>query len=218
MYLFNRVEAGRLLADMLLSHRTEPTIVMALTPGGVLVGQEIAKALECEIAMLLTKDIKLPGVESPTVGTVDQSGGFTLNTTYSDGELEEMTGEFRNHIEMSKIEQMHEINEAIGKTGNVDRKHLNDHNIIIVSDGLKNGAIIDAVMSYLKPVKALKVIAAIPFTTVNVIDRLHIMVDEMHILDVKVNYLDTDHYYEDNYLPDAKEIESIIKNIDEKVK
>jgi len=218
MYLFNRIEAGRQLADQLLQHKNEPNIVLALSPGGVIVGQEIAKALECEITMLLTKELTLPGVDAPTIGTIDQSGGFTYNNMFSTGELEEMTNEFHNYIEQVKREGMHDINEAIGKSGTINREYLSDNNIILVTDGLKNGASIDAAMSYLKPVRVNKVIAAIPFTSVNAVDKLHIMADEMHILDVKVNYLDTDHYYEDNYMPDATEIEAIIQNIDQKVK
>lgn len=217
MYLFNRVEAGRQLAELLLKHKSEKNAVMALSPGGVLVGQEIAKALECEITMLLTKDIKLPGLDSMTIGTLDQSGGFTYNNMYSASLLEELTGEYHNYIEQIKMEGMHDINEAIGRAGIIDRHDLTDHNIILVIDGLKNGTSIDAAMSYLKPVKTNKIIAATPFASVPAIDRLHILADEMHILDVKINYLDTDHYYEDNYMPDVTEIESIIQNIDKKV-
>jgi len=218
MYLFNRIEAGRQLADLLLKHKAEPNIVMALSPGGVVVGQEIAKALECEITMLITKDVVLPGMNAPVVGTVDQSGGFTYNAMFSTGEIDEMANEFHNHIEQSKMEDMHMINAEIGHSGTLERSQLNGHNIILVSDGLKNGSAIDAAISYLKPVDILKIITAIPFVSVDAVDRLHILADEMHNLDVKINYLDTDHYYEDNFIPDAEEIDSIIRSIDEKVK
>lgn len=216
MYLFNRIEAGRQLADLLLPHRGEKNIVMALSPGGVIVGQEIARALDCEITMLLTKEIKLPGTDSMMIGTVDQAGGFTYNNMYSTGLLEELATEYHNYIEQTKMEGFHDINEAMGKAGIIDRHDLSDHNIILVIDGLKNGTSIDAAISYLKPVRTGKVIAATPFASVPAVDRLHILADEMHILDVKINYLDTDHYYEDNYMPDKTEIESIIQSIDQK--
>jgi predicted phosphoribosyltransferase len=218
MYLFNRIEAGRMLADQLLSHKSEPNVVMALSPGGIIVGQEIARALECEITMLLTKEINLPGLDTTTFGVVDQSGGFTYNNMLSTGFLEEMESEFRNYIEQAKMEDMHDIHEAIGRSGTIDRHDLNGHNIILVSDGLKSGTSFDAAISYLKPVSTQKLIVAVPFVSIEAVDTLHVLADEMRILDVKVNYLDTDHYYEDNFMPDKAEIDSIIQSIDQKAK
>lgn len=218
MYLFNRVEAGRLLAERLKDHKGEPNIVMALSQGGVIVGQEIARALDCEITMLLTREIRIPGLNAPVIGTLDQSGGFTYNDMYSIGELEELAGEFHNYIEQIKMEDMHMFNEETSKAGVITRPQLNDRNVILVVDGLKNGTSIQAAINYLKPVKTRKIIAATPFASVDSVDRLHILTDEMHILDVKINYLDTDHYYEDNYMPVAEEIDAIIKSIDAKTK
>jgi hypothetical protein len=37
------------------------------------------------------------------------------------------------------------------------------------------------------------------------VDKLHMTVDEMHILDVKENFMGLNHYYEDNTLPSKEE-------------
>ena len=215
MYLFNRNEAGRLLADILKpKYDGQRNVVMALNPGSVMVGQEIAKALGCEITLLPLKEIELPGTDHTMIGTVDQSGGFTYNNLYSTGQLEEFVSEYYQYIESEKLAKMHTINELIGKDGIIERSLLNDRNIILVSDGLKHGTSFDAAMAYLKPVKLEKVVSAVPFASVAAVDRLHIMVDDLNVLDVKENYMNTDHYYEDNYIPDKDEIDAIMKHID----
>ena len=37
------------------------------------------------------------------------------------------------------------------------------------------------------------------------VDQLHVTADELHVLDVKENYLGVNHYYSDNTVPTRKE-------------
>lgn len=214
MYFFNRLEAGRKLADELEQYRYENCIVLCLSPGGVLVGQAIAERLHSPLTMLTMEDIQLPGNNmAPVVGTVDQAGGFTRNNEFSPGHLEYFLTEFHQYIELEKMHKMHEINKAIGESGTIDRRNFTGHNVIVVNDGLVNGTSFDAAVAYLKPINTKKVIAAVPVVSVPAIDRLHVLTDEIHVLDVKANYYSTDHYYEDNFIPDQKEIQNIIANV-----
>ncbi len=215
MYLFNRNEAGRLLADILQpKYLNKKCLVMALGPGGVIVGQEIAKRLKCEITLLLLKEIELPGTDHVQIGTLDQSGGFTYNNMYSTGQIEEFVQEYYQYIEAEKLNKIHAINELMGRDGIMEREQLNDHDIILVTDGTQNGASFESAMEYLKPVRTPRVVAAVPFSSVPAIDRLHILVDDLNVLDVKENYINTNHYYEDNYIPGKDEIDKIMGHID----
>ena len=49
--------------------------------------------------------------------------------------------------------------------------------------------------------------------SVELVDKVHLIADELHILDVKANYLDTDHYYEVNDLPTHEETIAKINQI-----
>ena len=68
----------------------------------------------------------------------------------------------------------------------------------------------------MKPINIQKLIVATPTATVPSVDRLHVTVDEMYILDVKDNFMGVDHYYEDNTVPShedtVKKINDIILN------
>ena len=84
---------------------------------------------------------------------------------------------------------------------------------MLVSDGFDDGALVAAALDYMKPVHTEKVIAAAPVATIPLVDYLHVAVDEMHILDVKENYINTNHYYEDNVIPTHAEAVSKINHI-----
>lgn len=207
MYFENRYQAGQMLAAKLQDFASVPTVILCLNDGAVLVAEPIAQSLSAPLFLLLMREITLPGPLAPTVGTVDQGGGFTYNTDLSKGEINEYVSEYHSHLEAEKIEKMHEIHRMVSAQGELDRSYLNDKSIILVSDGLATGAVVDAANDYLKPVKTDKIVAALPFASVPAVDRLHVATDELHILDVKANFFSTDHYYEDNALPGKDELQ-----------
>lgn len=212
MYFKSRTDAGNQLAEELKAHKGDEVVVMALSSGAVVVGQALLECLGGELTLLLSRDITLPG-ELSVLGTVDQSGGFTYNNMFSAGELEEYIGEFHNYLEAEKMNKMSEINHLLANNGFLDRAALQDKVIIVVSDGAKNGVAYDAAMNYLKPVRMKKLIAVAPLASVQAVDRMHIIADEIHILSVVDNYLDTNHYYEENEVPNADSILKLLNTI-----
>ena len=205
MYFENRSQAGVLLAQQLVEkYRYENCAVVALSDGGVLVGEQIASALHCILTMLLVEDIEIPG-EGLSFGGVSQGGGFTYNGMFSAGEIEAYTSEFHGYLDEKKREAFQKINRLLGDGGLIDEAMLRDHTVILVTDGVENGASIDAAMGFLKPIRTQKVIVATPVASVPAVDRLHMLADELHILDVKENFMGTDHYYEDNSIPSHDE-------------
>lgn len=201
MYFENRAEAGRLLADELYEqYRYENCAVVALSDGAVLVGEQIAAALHCVLTLLMTEDIDVPG-EGVSFGAVSQGGGFTYNSAFSQGEIEEYTNEFHGYLEEQKRTAFQKINRLLGDGGVIDASLLRDHTVILVSDGLDDNVSIDVVLDFLKPVRIERLVVATPTASVSSVDRLHIAADELHILDVKQNFMGIDHYYEENTIP-----------------
>ena len=52
-----------------------------------------------------------------------------------------------------------------------------------------------------------------PVASEQAVDTLHIIADELHILDVKTNYFDTNHYYTENNIPSHEETVDKINKI-----
>ena len=205
MYFESRMQAGALLAEQLFQYRYENCAVVALSEGGVLVGEQIAVQLHCVLMMLLSEGIEVPG-EGLNFGAVAQSGDFTYNSAFSDGEIDGYTSEFHSYLEEQKREAYQKLNRLIGDGGVIDKDMLRDRTIILVSDGFTdNLSALDVALGFLKSIRIEKLVVAVPVCDVSAVDRLHITVDDMHILDVKGNYMGTNHYYEDNTLPSREE-------------
>lgn len=216
MYFHDRHEAGKLLADKLTpKYRYENCAVVALSDGGVIVAAEIAKQLHCVLTMLLTEEVKLPGETKP-IAVVNQDGGFTYNNMFSAGQLEGFTADYHTYIEQEKTKKFHAINRLLGEGGLIRRDLLYGRNVILVSDGLNSGISLDAASDFLKPIKIERLIIATPLATVPAVDRMHILADEIVCLSVVENYMNTNHYYQDNSLPThdtiIKTIETIVVN------
>lgn len=212
MYFTDRAQAGHQLAELLAAYRYENCVVVALSTDSVLVAEPIAEALHCIATLFPTEDILLPGEPDP-LGSINQEGGFSYNQDLSSGQIEEYTSEFMGYIEGQKLTQFHKINQLLGEGGVVDKDLLRDHVIIVVSDGLKNGTPLDALADFLKPIRLLRMVVVAPLASVKAVDRMHVLADELHVLHVTDNYLDTSHYYDNNVLPSRKEAIAKINQI-----
>lgn len=205
MYFYDRSEAGRILADRLLEkYRYEDCAVIALSEGAVLVGEAIATSLHCVMTMMLVEKIEVPG-ESVSLGGLSQTGQFTYNGMLSAGQLEGFRMEYFGYFEEKKREAMSRLNRLLGDGGLLNREILKGRNIILVSDGFDDAASVDVALDFLKPVRIQKIIVATPTASVQAVDYLHVRADELHILDVKANFMGVNHYYDHNQIPSRED-------------
>ncbi len=213
MYFESRTQAGQILAEQLFErYRYENCVVVALSDGAVQVGEQIAGALHCLLTLLLIEDIQIPG-ESLSFGGVSQSGGFTYNGSFSSGEIDEYTSEFHGYLEEQKREAFQRINRLLGDGGVIDHDMLRDHVVILVADGVDNNAAMDVAIDFLKPIRIQRLVVATPVASIPAVDKLHMLADELHILDVKENYMGTNHYYEVNDIPSHEDTIAKINQI-----
>ncbi len=211
MYFHSRVEAGQRLAIELTQYYNQKCCVLALNNGAVIIGEQIAAAIHCRLLMLLSEGITLPG-ERSEIGTIAQDGSFAYNNSLSAGEIDEYYSEFHGYIDDQKRVKFEEINRILGSQGAMDKNELQDHIVILVSDGLKSGASLEAAAQFLKPVRVARLVIATPIASVQAVDKMHIMADELHCLGVTENFISTNHYYDENNLPDQDEVLSKINH------
>lgn len=212
MYFSSRVQAGRTLAKQLVKkYRYENCAVIALSDGGVMVGAQIATELHCVLTMILSEEVMLPR-EPIAIGSIAQDGTFSFNTEYSSGEIDELNAEYYQLIEQEKFTKLHHMHELIGAGGLMSRDLLRGHTLILVSDGLQSSFALDAAVQFLKPINYEKLVVATPLASVQAVDRMHILADEIYCLSVITDYLDTPHYYDKQDVPDH---ETVIKTIEQ---
>lgn len=211
MYFSSRLEAGYKLALELIKYRYANTVVVALSDGAVQVGKQVAAAIHAPLTMLLSEAIDVPG-EDENFGMLNQSGRFTYNGMFSAGEIDEYYSEFHGYLEDQKREKISKINQLLGDGGIVDEQMLRGHVVILVADGLPSGGSLDAAADFLKPLSIDRLVVAAPIASVAAVDRAHIVGDELHILSVTENYLDTNHYYDANDVPDHETTVATLKD------
>ncbi len=196
-------------------YRYENCAVVALGDGGVMVGAQIASQLHCVLMLLMSSEIMLPQ-EPEAIAGITSSGEVAFNRNYSAGQLDELSNEYHGLIEQQKLTQMHDLNRLVGSGGTIDRDLLKGQNIVVVSDGLKTGFELDLVAQFLKPIAIEKLVVATPFASVQAVDRMHVLADDLYCLNVITDYVDTDHYYDKKDVPDhatvLKTIEQIVLN------
>jgi putative phosphoribosyl transferase len=213
MYFESRAQAGQILASQLVDrYRYENCVVVALSDGAVQVGEQIAQSLHCILTMLLVENIDVPG-EDMSFGGVSQDGSFTYNGNFSSGEIDEYVSEFHGYLDEQKMLAFQKINRLLGDGGIIDRKMLRDHVVILVADGVDNSVVLDAAIDFLKQVRIKRLVMATPIATVNAVDGMHIAADELHVLDVKQNFMGIDHYYNQNDVPSHEDTIAKINEI-----
>lgn len=213
MYFKSRTEAGQLLAKQIhQKYRTDKCAVVALSDGAVMVGAQIAMELHCVLTMLLTDAIQLPR-ENTALAGISQDGTFSYNSYYSPGEIEEFVSEYRSFIEQEKMNKMQEMHRLQGRGGLIRKDLLRDHVVILVADGLTNGFSLDLATDYLKTISVKRVVVATPLASVQAVDRMHILADEIFCLSVIEDYITTDHYYEAHDVPPHDKVVRTIEEI-----
>src|SRR4030043_2363459 len=76
----DRKDAGLQLASRLTKYKDrEDVLVLALPRGGVVIGYEVAKVLNCLLDIIIIRKIGFPGQTELAIGAVSETGAVVLN-------------------------------------------------------------------------------------------------------------------------------------------
>ena len=200
-----------MLAARLMDYRYENCAVLALSPGGVIVGEAIARRLHTTLSLLLTSRISAPGDNSLVLGTIDQQGDFTYNNLVSAGQMEDYMADFRNYLEEEKMHRLYDMTRIVGEHGLADPALLIGRHVILATDGVKNGLSFDAAYSFLRTIHTAKLIAAVPVGEISAMERLSEHCDEVQYLYIPDSFMSVGHYYEE---PPPQSSTDILDRID----
>ncbi|MGB9886091.1 MAG: phosphoribosyltransferase [Moorellales bacterium] len=170
--LANRTEAGELLAARLAPHRR--ALVLAVPRGGVEVGAPIARALDGELDLLLTRKVSAPGDPELAVGAVAPDGTVTLNQALlkrlhpSPGALEAAVDAARRELDrrLKAYRKDRPLPAIAGRT------------VIVVDDGIATGFTLRAGLTWLKTLGPARLVLAVPVAPPEVWAELAPVADE----------------------------------------
>jgi len=174
--LRDRIAAGRVLAAALSSWRQQPdVIVLALPRGGVPVGEEIARALEVRLDLMLVRKLGVPGNKELAMGAIASGGVQVLNEhvlRYLDLSPEDIATAARHETaELQRRDQLYR--------GSRPLPLLRGQHVILVDDGLATGATMRAAIQAVHQQVPAEIIVAIPVGAPDSVAQIRGLVDQV---------------------------------------
>jgi putative phosphoribosyl transferase len=154
----DRVDAGRRLASALKDLVDKDAVVLAIPRGGVVVGYEVAKALDIPLDIIIPRKIGAPGNPELAIGAMTEDGTVLL-----DERIVESLLVSEEYIRQESEAQKAEIQRRLTLyRGDVPYPVLENRSVIIVDDGIATGSTMKAALASVRNRGARSVIVAIP--------------------------------------------------------
>ena len=202
----DRKDAGEKLAKALVKYKDKDVLVLSIPRGGVEVGYQVAKYLNAEFSLIVTRKLPFPDNPESGFGAVAEDGSTFVYKSYTYYLSEET---------INKIirEQKQEIERRI----DVLRKgrplpEVQNKTVILIDDGIAMGSTMSASIKLCKNRKAKKIVVAVPVSGEEMADKLGKMVDEVVILEKPRFFQAVAQVYRNWYdVPDQEVIEILEK-------
>jgi putative phosphoribosyl transferase len=176
MLFQNRREAGSSLAGELSSFKGRANlIVLGIPRGGVVVGHEIAKALDAPLDVYITRKIGAPHNPELAIGAVASDGTLLI-----DDQLVRRLGVSQEYVDQESERQKQEITRRVAEyRGDRPRLELAGKAVILVDDGVATGATTLATVRAIKSQQPSELILAVPVGPQDSIESLRQEVDQL---------------------------------------
>jgi putative phosphoribosyl transferase len=205
----DRTEAGRQLAKALHQLRAEQPIILALPRGGVVVGFEVAQALDAMLDLLLIRKIGAPGKPELAIAAVVDGASPQLVVNE---DLAALAGVEDRYIAEQKALKLKEIEERraryVGWRRNPD---LSGATAIVVDDGIATGATMRAALAALRRVGPRRLVLAVPLAPPDTVQALRREVDELFCLDTPEPFRAVGAHYADFHEVTEEEVIDLLR-------
>ena len=163
----DRIQAGRLLADLLAELRGQKAVILGIPRGGVVVAREMARSLDADLDVVLSRKLGAPGQPELAMGSLSEDGNIFLNNY-----VVQALGATSRYIEQEKALQMAEMNRrsqlfrrALPKTP------LSGRVVVVTDDGIATGATMLAALWAVRQEKPCTLIVAVPLASQEALEK-----------------------------------------------
>jgi predicted phosphoribosyltransferase len=169
----DRTDAGKKLGEALIGYRGQPVVVYALPRGGVVLGVEVARALEAPLDLIVVRKIGHPVQPEYAIGAIAEDGYVVSNP-------DEVTALDQTWFRRTTASELKEAQRRrrlfLQGRGPVSVK---EKTAIIVDDGLATGLTMLAAIHEIRQRGPKRVIVAVPVAAAGTVRKLRPEVDDL---------------------------------------
>jgi len=175
----DRAHAGRALAERLRAVPMRDPVVLAIPRGGLEVALPIARALDAELDVALSRKLRAPDRTELAIGAVNESGDVVLN---GHSHLVRLAG--AAWLEGERRHQMEEIAKLQAIFRRVRPKaRVRHRTAILVDDGIATGSTMVAALRMLKDAVVHETIVAVPVASRESMSQVRALADRVVCLE-----------------------------------
>lgn len=201
----DRKDAGEKLAKALERYRNKKALVLAIPKGGVEVAYYVAKYLNADFSLLISRKLPFPDNPESGFGAIAEDGSVFINKEAAQWLSKE-------EIEKIKKGQTQEIKRRIKiLRGDRPLPEISGRTIILIDDGLAMGSTMRAAIELCKNKKAKKIIVAVPVSSKEVKQEISKLVDEIIVLETPDFFQAVAQVYKNWYDVSDEEVINIMK-------
>jgi predicted phosphoribosyltransferase len=172
----DRRDAGLKLAKALESYQDEPVLVLAIPRGGVEIGYQVAKHIEAELSLIVSRKLPFPHNPEAGFGALAEDGSMFIQESAVRGIPAEAV---ECIIERQKQEMQRRI--AVLRGGR-PLPEIARRTAILTDDGIAMGSTMRASIELCRNERAAKVVVAVPVAGPRVAAEIAALADDVVIL------------------------------------
>lgn len=190
----NRQEAGRRLGERLQQEISGvDRLVLALPRGGVVIGHEVAVALDCPLDVLVVRKLGVPGQEELAMGAIASGGARVINK-----DLQKRLGLEDHEVEEIARREEAELNQRVQSwRGDRPIPDMKGRKVIVTDDGVATGASLVVALQVVRELQPGELIAALPVAPPDICESLRKHVDMLVCLETPEPFLSVGSHYRD---------------------
>lgn len=201
----DRREAGKRLAQALKKYKEKDVIVLAIPKGGVEVGYQVAKYLQADFSLIVTRKLPFPDNPESGFGALAEDGSTFIYEQFAFFYpeqtvlkiIDEQKREIKRRIDV--LRKGHSLPVIKGKT------------VILIDDGIAMGSTMKASIKLCQNRGAKKIVVASPVAGREVAGEIGRMVDEAVILEKPVFFRAVAQVYRNWYDVSDQEVMEILE-------
>jgi putative phosphoribosyl transferase len=164
----DRIDAGRKLAQVLSHLRGRDVVVLGIPRGGVVVANEVAKALGAPLDVVVTKKIEAPGEPEFALGAVTQEGDVIMDRAAA-----ESLGASAEYLDEQIRLKREEVRERMERLrADAPYPALEGKVVVIVDDGIATGSSVSAAVMSVRKRNPKEVLIAVPVAPADAVQSL----------------------------------------------